>query len=44
VLAALLIEPRASETEPAQRAGEQPCASSWTPEVGATSLGAEPAA
>jgi CBS-domain-containing membrane protein len=44
VLAAILIEPRASETEPAQGAGRRLCASSWTPEVGAASLGAEPAA
>ena len=34
VLAALLIESQPAQAEPAHRAEEQPCTSSWTPQVG----------
>jgi MFS family permease len=44
VLAALLIESQPAQAEPAQRAGEHPCTSSWTPEVGGAAFEAEPAA
>ena len=44
VLAAVLIESRTSETEPAQEAGRRLCPSSWTPEVGAAPPKAQPAA
>jgi EmrB/QacA subfamily drug resistance transporter len=38
VLASLLIEPQPAQAEPAERTGGQPCASSWTPEVGNAAL------
>jgi MFS family permease len=38
LLAALLIESQPAQVEPADRAGEQPCTSSWTPEVGNAAL------
>jgi hypothetical protein len=36
VLAALLIESRPAQAEPVSGIDRQPCASNWTPEVGAT--------
>jgi hypothetical protein len=44
VLAALLIESKPAQAEPAQRAADQPCTSSWTPEVGGAAFEAEPTA
>ena len=41
LIAALLIEPRAFEAEPAERGVRGLCTSSWTPEVGQAALKAE---